>query len=1003
MNRTRSFLAASAVLLAVLLTAFPAVSQTDITTGRLVGRAVDGTGQPLPGAVIQAKNRATGLNLSAVTDERGLYRIFAVPPSTYDVTASLSGFQAGKRTGIVVNVGAAVTVDFTLQLSTVAREVTVTAAAPVVETTQTESGTTVTSEAIQALPVSSRNFTDFVLSTPSAQRETQRGNLSLGGQRGINTMVTVDGVDFTNSFFGGVTAAAEGRSPLSITQEAIREFQVVQAGASAEFGRSSGGFVNVVTKSGSNDFHGSAFGYYRPSAWSAKLADGTDPKESKRNNLGLSVGGPLLKDSLFFFGTYERQRQNTTAPISSIVPADEAILVAKFPTYPTSGSTYVQGSNADSYFGRVDYQVADAHRVTGRVSYTKFNGPNTTYTSTTMAEAHNGLEGMKSTLGVLQWNGMFGKNAINDLNFQYGTEDTPRENVPAGANLPEIQIFSGGPTLGGVYFLPIVASQKRTTFFDSLTYMFGQHVFKVGAEYNYNSMDQVFKGSWRGVYLFQATGSGATAQTALQNFQAGKWNEYREFVGLNGKTADEGGRYNEPQKEYAGFIQDQWYLTPKLTVTLGLRYEFQKNPDDLVLDANKVVNPALGIVQPDAKIPSASNQFSPRLSLAYSPDDKSVLRFSAGRYFARFPAILTSQLYTSNGVSGTTFTITGVGVNGPAAGSVAPGWGAAFDPMKLQPLGSLPAGAKLPPLGIYVIDPNFKNPHTDQAILAYERDFFGISWGLEGQYSKGYNLERMTDLNLTASTNPAVDCPLLDPNSGVACYGRYDPVTKKITTNRPNPNYGIIREYTSDGRSEFWAVTLKVRKNFANGLRFFGAVTRGSDKDTDSNERNYSGFSLEDVNNSNLNWGYSDRDIRWRMVANASYDFKITKFLDGFTGVLFAYQTGRPFTPYAGQDLNNDGTSSSTDRPTVNGVHLARNSYRYPDFYTFDVRIGVAFPIGPGRLSVFGECFNCTNTANRGMTNTTYGLGPDPSASFAIANTVTTSPRQLQAAIRYDF
>ncbi len=997
MNRTRSLVAACAVLLAVLVTALPAVAQTDITTGRLVGRAFDGTGQPLPGVMVQAKNRATGLNLTAVTDERGLYRIIAVPPGSYDVTASLSGFQAGKRTGIVINVGAAVTLDFNLQLSTVAREVTVTAAAPLIETTQTESGTTVTSEAIQALPLSSRNFADFVLATPNAQRETQRGNLALGGQRGINTMITVDGVDFTNSFYGGISAGAEGRSPISITQEAIREFQVVQAGASAEFGRSSGGFVNVVTKSGSNDFHGSVFGYYRPSDWSAKLADGTDPKDSKKNNLGLSIGGPILKDSLFFFGTYERQRQNTTIPISSIVPADEAILVAKFPTYPVSGSTYIQGVNADSYFGRLDYQVADAHRLTGRLSYTKYEGPNGTYNSTTMAEAHNGIEGMKGLSGVLQWNGMFGKNVINDLNFQYGTEDVPRENVASGANLPELQIFSGGPTLGGVYFLPITATQKRATLFDSVTYMFGQHVFKVGAEYNYNTMDQVFKGSWRGVYLFQATGSGATAQTALQNFQAGKWNEYREFVGLNGKTADQGGQYNEPQKEYAGFIQDQWYVNPKLTVTLGLRYEFQKNPDDPVLDANKVVNPALGIVQPDAKIPSASNQFSPRLSLAYSPDPNTVVRFSAGRYFARFPAILTSQLYTSNAVAGTTFTITGLGATGPAPGQVAPGWGAAFDPMKLQPLGSLPAGAKLPPLGIYVIDQSFKNPHTDQAILALERDFFGLSWGVEGQYSKGYDLERMTDINLTASTNPAVDCPLLDPNSGVTCYGL------KGKTNRPNPNYGIIREYTSDGRSEFWAVTLKVRKNFANGLRFFAAVTRGSDKDTDSNERNYGGFTLEDVNNSNLNWGYADRDIKWRMVANSSYDFKITKFLDGFAGVLFAYQTGRPFTPYAGQDLNVDGTSSSTDRPTVNGVHLDRNSYRFPDFYTLDLRIGVAFPIGPGRLSVFGECFNCTNTANRGMTNTTYGLGPAPSTTFAIANTVTTSPRQLQGAIRYDF
>ena len=997
MTRTRSFLAATAVILAVVLTAAPAVAQTDITTGRIVGQALDASGQSLPGVTIQAKNRGTGHTMTSVTDARGLYRIISVPIGTYDVSATLPGFRSGKKSGVVINVGSAVTVDFSLQLESVAREVTVTASVPVVETTQTKSENTITSEAIQSLPVASRSFIDFALLAPGAQKETQRGNISMEGQRGINTMVTVDGVDFTNSFYGGITGAAEGRSPFSMTQEAVQEFQVVGAGASAEFGRSSGGFVNVVTKSGSNDFHGSAFGYYRPSSWSANLADGTVPKDSTKNNLGLSVGGPVLKDSLFFFGAFERQRQNTTIPVQSQVPADEAILVAKFPTYPVTGDTYVQGANVNSYFGRLDFQVNDAQRVTGRVSYTDYNGPMGTYNSNTMASAHNGNEAMQNFLVVGQWNGSFGKNLVNDLNVQYGTESIPRENVPSGANLSEIQVFSGGPTLGGVYFLPIVADQKRVTAFDSVTYMFSENVFKIGAEFNYNGMNQIFKGYWRGQYQFLATGSGATAQTALQNFQNGKWNNYSEFVGLNGKTADQAGQYNEPQREYAGFIQDQWYVNSKLTLTLGLRYEFQQNPSDPVLDANKVVNPALGIVQPDAKIPNASNQFSPRISAAYSPDQKTVLRFSAGRYFARFPAILTSQLYTTNGVAGATYVISNVGVAGPPAGTVAPGWGAAFNPMLVQPLGSLPPGVKLPALTVFTINPDFKNPHTDQAILGVQREIFGFSWGFEGQYSKGYNLERMTDLNLTASTNPAVDCPLLDPNSGVTCYGL------KGKTNRPNPNYAQIKEYTSDAWSKFWSVTFQVQRNFSNGFRFFTAVTRGNDQDTDSNERNYGGFTMEDVNNQNLNWAFADRDIRWRIVANTSWDFQITKLIGGFASALFTYQTGRPYTPYAGQDLNLDGTASSTDRPTVNGDHLDRNSYRYPDFYTLDIRLGVGFMVGPGKVSVFGECYNCTNTANRGVTNTTYGLGPAPAAAFGISNSVTTSPRAFQAAVRYDF
>ncbi len=988
--------------LAVLLSAAPGWAQTDVTTGRIVGQVLDQDGQPLPGASVEAKNKGTGLALTSVSDARGQYRIVNVPVGTYDVTSKLSGFQTRSRTGITVTIGSAITVEFRMSLATVAEAVTVTAEAPVVETTQTRSETTVDNTAIQALPVTGRNFTDFVLLTPNTQRETQRGNLALGGQRGINTMVTVDGVDYTNAFFGGVTGAAEGRSPMSISQEAVREFQVVQAGGSAEFGRSGGGFVNVITKSGTNDFHGSLLGYYRPSDWSAKLANGTDPRDSKRHNLGGSLGGPIMRDKLFFFGSYEAQRQNTTIPLSSSVAADEKIIAAIYdPNYPISGSEYIQGSNSDAYFGRLDLQANDQHRITGRASYTEYNGPNGTYTSSTMAAAHNGVEGMKSLSTVLQWNGMFGSSIINDLNLQYGKEDTPRENQPAGANLPELQIYDGGPTLGGVYFLPITASQKRYTFYDSATFLMGNHVFKGGVEYNYTAMDQIFKGSWRGVFLFQSTTVNGVKYSALDNLKSGKWNEYREFLGLNGLTADEAGQYNQPQREYAGFIQDQWYINPKLTATIGLRYEYQQNPKAPVLDAAKMLNPSSGLVTPDAEIPSATNQWSPRLSLAYSLDSKTVFRLSMGRYFARFPAILTSQLYTSNGIQGTQYIISNVGAFGPSAGQVAPGWGASFDPTRIQQLGNLPPGTKIATPGAFVINPDFKNSHTDQIILGAEREFFGMSFGLEGQYAKGYDLERTSDLNLVASTNPAVDCPALDPRSGVTCYGLYNPTTKRSSTHRLNPAYGRISYYTSDARSEFWGVTLKMRKNFANGFRFFGAITRASDKDNDSNERNYAGIGAEDVNNLDLNWSPSDRDIEWRFLTNLSYERKITSFLDGFAGVVFNYQTGRPYTPGAGQDLNLDG--NTVDRPTVNGDHLGRNSYRYPDFYTLDLRVGVGFPLGPGKLSVFAECFNCTNTANRGVSNTTYGVGPNPSSTFGISNTVTSYPRQLQGALRYDF
>lgn len=1005
----RSFFALAAAI-GLLVIAAPASAQ-ELTTGRLTGRVLDEGGQPLPGSTIEAKNSGTGLTQIAVSDADGLFRIINLPVGTYDATASLSGFTGQTHKGLKITIGASLNVEFRLKLSAVAAEVTVTAEVPVVETTKTTTDTTVDSSAIQNLPIVGRNFTDFVLTTPNAQRETSRGNLSLAGQRGISTLVTVDGVDFSNAFFGGTTGAAEGRAPISISQESVREFQVVQAGASAEFGRSGGGFINVVTKSGSNDWHGSALAYLRPNSFVSDLADGSVPRESDKKNFGGSFGGPIMKDKLFFFLSYEQQRQNTTVPIGSGVRTSEAVLLTAgpngrpaYPNYPQSGTDFIQTQDGDVAFGRLDFQINGANRVTARVNYTKYDGQNGTNSVTTRAEASNGFEHLKSYSGVANWNSMFGKSLINDLNFQYVNENIPREDK--GLGLPEIQIQGGGPTLGEVSFLPITAEQDRITLYDSATFLTGNHVVKGGVEYNKTGMNQVFKGNWRGVFIFTNTtaGSGVPARTAAENFALGNWNEYREFIGLGGRSADVAGRYDQDQNEYAVFLQDQWFVNSQLTVTAGLRYEIQNNPNAPVLDRDKVLA-ATSVIQPDAQIPDAKNQWSPRLSLAWSPESKTVFRLSYGRYWSRFPAILTSQLYTSNGVVGTQYVVLNVGRTGPAAGTVAPGWGVNFNPTRIQQLGNLPAGTTIPTPPAFVVDPNFKNPVTDQFTLGAERDLMGISLGLEGQYSRGSNLERISDINLQQSSNPAVDCPNLPAASGVGCYG-IKVGTANPVINRPNKAYGRITYYTSDAKSRFWSVTMKARKNFSNGLRFFASATRAEDKDSDSNERNFSGFFLEDLNNNELNYSFSDRDIKWRFLFNGNYDFKITSFLDAYAGVLFNYQTGRPWTALVNSDLNLDG-NSGTDRPTINGVHLDRNSFRQPDFYSMDIRLGVGFGFGPGRLSVFGECFNCTNTGNRFIPTTgqNWGTGQTPAnpATFNVATGVTSFPRTYQLGLRYDF
>jgi hypothetical protein len=990
MSRYRRFLPLAVCVAVLLLPAVPAFGQVDVTTGRISGTVVDESSQPLPGASIAAKSKSTGAMLTAASDARGIFRIVDVPGGGYIVTATLQGFAKQTKENVVVTVGSSPSVDFKLRLATKTESVTVTAAEAAVETTQTASQTTVDNNAIRSLPINGRNFTDFVLLTPNAQRETQRGNLALGGQRGINTSVTLDGVDYNDAFFGGSSGdgSAEGRAPFTLSQESVREFQVIQGGASVEFGRSGGGFVNVVTKSGSNDAHGSAFYYNRPQSTTAKFANGADPRDQKTQQYGASIGGPLVKDRLFFFGAWDQQTQSTTIPVTASLVTDPAIL-AKYPTIGQTDTSYIQEQNGKVFFGRLDYQVSDEQRLYGRMNHGTYDGPNGTSSSQTQSTTHNGIEGLTADSDVLSWSGNFDNALVNDFNFQYAKNDIPRKDK--GAGLPEIQLGSFA-TLGEVAFLPIVATDYRYSVNDTATFLFGAHAVKAGFDINKTGMDQIFKGNWRGVFVFNYS----TAAAAEAAFLAGKWTQYREFIGLNGLTADQAGSFSEVQKELAFFLQDQWYVTQNLTVTAGVRYESLNNPNDPVLNVNKVIAPGAKNVQPDTTIPDVNNQWSPRLSIAWSPekDNKSVVRASIGRYWSRTPEILFAQLYTSNGVRGTQYVVN-ANATGSTGGLPAPGWGAAFNPTKIQQLGNLPAGTTLAAPGVFGIASNFTNPHTDKATVGFEREFFGLAWGLEATWAKGYNLERNTDANLAPA--PAANCPTLDPKSGVVCYGA-SPTSS--SPKRINPNYGRVTVYTSDARSDYKAATLSFRKSYASGFRFFGSITRASDYDTDSNERNYAGFTLWDLNNEELNWGPSDRDIKWRGAANASYEHQFGKF-NTFSSVLFNYQTGRPYTAFTGTDNNKDG--NTTDRATINGVVVGRNTFREPDFYTVDLRLGLGYTLGRGTLAFFVDVFNVTNTGNRSTSLTTYGNPGSLNSSFAVNNGFTTTPRTLQFSGRYDF
>jgi hypothetical protein len=977
--------------------AIPALAQTDVTTSRISGTVRDVDGGALPGATCEAKNLETGLTSTGTTRSDGFYQLINLPTGRYSVTATLSGFRTGVRPEVRIDIGTVATVDFKLSLGT-SEAITVAGTAPTVEVTNTSASTTIQTEQLKALPMNGRNYQDLILLTPETRKDPEsRGTVLVSGQRGINTNTTLDGVDFDNGFFGGAFGSAEGRAPLAISQESIKEFTVIRNGASVEFGPSGGGVINLITKSGTNVLHGSGFYYAQPHSTVAKLAipngapAGTvalEAPDTKKKQYGGSAGGPIVQDHLFFFVSYDQQKQSVGIPVNSVV-LDPSI-ANKYPAW-ASNPTYIQTTDGRVMFGRLDFQLSSSQRLMARLNYGQYEGDHGTSASQNQSSGHNGIEGLQSHAYVATWTGQFGPSLINDVNGQYVIEQTPRAQILP--DLPEIRY--GSFSFGSTSFLPITSAADRISFGDTATYLAHNHVVKAGAEYNKTSINQVFKGNWRGVYVF--------AGNNLANLLAGKWTQYFQFGGLGGLTADEAGKAAFAQKELAFYVQDQWFITPKLTLTAGVRYERLNNPDNPILNPNNVRPNGSYVL--DAEIPDQNNKWSPRVGFSYAPDPKTAVRLSLGRFWARTPAILFSQLLTSNGLQGTQYTIN-AGASGPTD-PLSPGWGPTFDPTGVQKIDF----TKIPTptgLGVFTASPSYKDPVTDRITLGIDREVFAnTAVGIEGTYAKAKNLERLNDPNLAYCTsNTQAGCTQATTNSqGLSTVNGQ----RVYSTVRPDPFYGRVSTYTTDATSKYEAVTLNIQHRFTKDLQFFASATWSEDKDSDSNERNFAGAQAEDLHNLDGSYGWSNRDQRWRLGANANWNTPWWGI--GLSGTV-RFSSGTDFTATTGSDTtagNQDGFTN--DRPTINGVHFSRNQFRNPSSYQADFRLAKTFNLGsfgsnmmgPLGVTVLVECFNCTNTANRFVTNTTWGAAQTPSSTFGITNGVTTLPRTLQFAGRIDF
>lgn len=653
-------------LVAFALMATAAFAQSQASTGQISGVVADSTGAVVPNATVTLTNESTNQSQTLNTGNDGTYRFIALQPGKYNLKASGANF--GEQTLTVeVQVGRTTDANFSLGAGNVSAEVVVTAEG--IQTTQNNSDAVISETAIQNLPINGRRFQDFVTLTPSAQVEGSRGQISLSGQRGINGNVNVDGVDFNQPFFGGIRGGERSNQAFVIPQESIKEFQVVAAGYSAEFGRSTGGIVNAVTKAGSNDVRGSLFYLYRPEQLSRGNKYSAAVEEQRLTALGLeatvaptqhqfggSIGGPILKDKLFYFASYEQQRfraprQVVIGSLSglSFAAGDRALEAFNF--LRALEGPYQQTNDAYALLGRVDWNLNDSNRLNVRYNYSRNDAQNAAATgetaldpTTNNAISANGIERNRNNIIVGQMISNLTSNMINELRVQWAKEQRPREANVLG---PNVFFGTNFAQYGSRNFLPTTQFDTRFQVADSLTYVTGGHTFKFGGEFSRIYAEQQFGFNQFGAYSLQ-TGGTTTILRNVSNIAAAP--VLGRFDDTNARYARQIGNLQTDfvNKELAFFAQDSWRITPKFSLNYGLRVEQQFNPTPeatntaLINVVNNTRFPIRGAGFDPTQIPDSGWQWGPRLGFAWDPwgDGKSVVRGYSGLYYARTPGLI---------------------------------------------------------------------------------------------------------------------------------------------------------------------------------------------------------------------------------------------------------------------------------------------------------------------------------------------------------------------------
>lgn len=710
----------SALVLALAAASPAAAQSTGTTTGDVRGRVADENGGGLPGVSVTAFNLATALTRTSVSDTDGGYGIALLPPGSYRVKAELSGFSPAQYEGVRVSLGSTTALDVKLSLArTVAEAITVTAETPLLDNQNTDVSETVGAYAIRNLPNVSRNFLSFSLTTPrvAEDRGPQSGaaatsGFSLNGQSPRYNNLAVDGFDNNDTTTGGIRS--------TFSQDAVQEYQVVTNMYQAEFGRATGGVVNIITRSGTNDFRGSAFYYYRSDSLASKDPLTGSKVPLKDNRFGASLGGPLVKDKVFFFGATERQSTDTANPVT-ITDADIALISSKGFLVENGNVPYeIRNTNA---LVKLDALFGPSHSFSLRGNWSKGRDDNQQQWGGLVAKSGGGTRDNRDTSVAGSLTSIFGASTFNEFRGLYSSYSYEVRSLdPTGGVSVTIP---GVATFGTQRFLPQPRDSNIFQIFDALSFHMDRFRLKVGAEYDSFALTGKLPLNFAALYRFSALPPNPLAPQGLTVRQAFALNIPAVYAqGFGNPDGDIKGT------QFGAFAQVDWEPTPQIVFRVGVRYDREKPVEPFSSDSN----------------------ISPRLSASWAPS--SAFRVKAGYGIFRGVSALGPMfaVLIQDGVNVKTLVRTILGGPSPGVPYALPDRRFANEQQ---------AGTSVVPLT--VLRPGkFESAKSELANLGFEfAPKNKILVSLEGVYARGTSV--FTTHNVNPIVNPGTPSPRPDP------------------------------------------------------------------------------------------------------------------------------------------------------------------------------------------------------------------------------------------------